>query len=503
VENVTDYKFDVSRIRPGNALWPAEFVGSNFDDGDWIGRSGKCSWAEAKNNWPDLTDDDKDDVLGQDNTRTQDDLRYNADTSALADVKVVDFDEFYYWRYRFDPDEKSFKAIWKLVFVKGKEKPVLHEAWKGQQRDEQTKKYVGACRFPIRVLTLTYISDNPIPPSDSEAGRPQVNDMRRSRSQMFQNRDRSTPLRWFDVNRIDPLIQQNLMRGIIQGMIPTNGDGSRSIGEIARASYPSEDLAFDQQVKTDLMESWHLGPGQTGQPAPHKQTKAEVDTNNASFATVMGQDRGKVASFFLGIVEVLAGWMALYSDWPSLNDQEKQTMLQAWDNKHILHDIAFTIRPDAAIVLDSQQRIQRLTQFLNMTAKSGFVNIQPIITELAELTGLDPAEVIVQPQPKPEEPNMSFGFRGKDDVTNVMVLAIMLAKGAAPTEQHIKEAGKLIKLAMSEAAAPPQPEQPPQQPGQPLANGAAPPLANGAEQPPKDYGLMDKVAKRGRDISGV
>ena len=64
------------------------------------------------------------------------------------------FNEAFYWRHRFDPDEKHFKAIWRIVYVDGIDEPVIHEPWKGQQYDQQSGTYVGSCKFPIQVLTL-------------------------------------------------------------------------------------------------------------------------------------------------------------------------------------------------------------------------------------------------------------------------------------------------------------------------------------------------------------
>jgi hypothetical protein len=426
VERVVDDKFFANRISPMDLLWPAEFTGSNFDDGDWIGYSGSLSWAEAVNEFK-LEEDQKDKAVSSESTPINEDLRTEPEKAGLLEIEKVRFDRIFYWRYRIDPEEKSFKAIWQLVIVKGIDKPVIHEPWKGQQFVKETRKYVGSVKFPVRFLTLTYISDNPVPPSDSSAARPQVNDMRRSRSQMFQNRERSAPLRWFNPDKVDPAIIDTIMRGTWQGMIPLQGGGDRAIGEVARASYPTEDLSFDKQVKEDLMESWQIG-----QTQPMGVTAAESKAVQNNFQTRNGQERAKVALFFLGIAEVLAGWMVLYSDFPTLTDQEKQGMQKIWDQKHILQDLVLNIRPDSAVVLDSSQRIQRLMQFMNMTAKSGFVNIEPIVKELAELSGLDPAEVIKKPQPPPpEEPNVSYRFSGKEDLINPLVMAMLVHKNSA------------------------------------------------------------------------
>lgn len=496
VERVVDDMFFANRLSPMDLLWPAEFTGSCFDDADWVGYSGGMSWAEAKNEFK-LTEEQKDKAVTAEKTPINEDLRTEPEKAGLMELEEVRFDRIFYWRYRVDPNEKSFKAIWQLVIVKGIDKPVVHGPWKGQQYVKETRKYVGSIKFPVRFLTLTYISDNPVPPSDSSAARPQVNDMRRSRSQMFQNRERSAPLRWFNPDKVDPAIIDTIMRGTWQGMIPLQGGGDRAIGEVARANYPTEDLSFDKQVKEDLMDSWQIG-----QTQPMGVTAAEAKNTQNNFQTRNGQERAKVASFFLGIAEVLAGWMVLYSEFPVLTDEEKQGMFKIWDQKHVLQDLVLNIRPDAAVVLDSSQRIQRLMQFMNMTAKSGFVNIEPIVRELAELSGLDPAEVIKKPQPPaPEEPNMSYRFSGKEDLINPLVMGLLIKHKSAPSAEDIAAAQKILAA----AATPPAPPAPAVAPGgQPPVPGQHPPgqlpISDQHTEHP-DWNMASKVAKRSRDMN--
>lgn len=504
---VTSDKICTSRVSPIDLLWPTEFTGSNFDDGDFIGHTGRCSWSQGKTEFK-LKDEDYQKVITGDNNPVEESLRSNPEKSGLAETKKLTYHELFYWRVRVDPDEPSFDCIWRLVFVDGLDEPAVHEPWKGQKLDQSTGKYLGNKKFPIRVCTLTYITDNPIPPSDSSAGRPQVNDMRRSRRDMFNNRERSIPIRWFDVNRIDQTIQTMLMRGTWQGMIPTNGDGSRSIGEIARASYPAENLAFDQQAMTDLMTSWQLGPNQQGTANPTDESAAAANITQQNFATRIGQERGRVAACFLSIAEQVAGQMVLYSDFPILSDQEKAAMQQAWDQTHVLHDLVFKILPDSQVVLDVNQRIKKLVDFLNITVKSGYVNPKPIITEIAELSGLDPALVVMDPQEQKDEPNVSYRFSGKDDLQNPLVVAMLMIKGDMPNIQQIEQAKQLL-LAAQTPAQPPAPAQAPPDAGGPDGAPDASPPAEGAPAGPKpmaptagahpDWHLSSKIAQRSRD----
>ncbi len=506
-QRVVSDKFFGMRVSPTDLLWPSEFTGSNFDDADFIGRTGRMSWAEGKNEFK-LGEDQKDDATQGKEVPSQDDLRSEPDKAGLIEVAGIKYDELYYWRYRVDPAEKSFEAIWKIVWVDGVDKPVIHEAWKGQKYDEPSRRYIGAHKFPIRVLTLTYITDNPIPPSDSSAGRPQVNDMRRSRSQMFQNRERSIPIRGFDVNRVTPEVQDTLMRGTWQGMIPFNGNAQNSIWEVARASYPAEDMSFDQTAKADLMESWQIGPNQMGTSVAGKKSGAEANIVQQNFATRIGQERARCASFFLGACEVLAGLMVLYSDFPVLSDEERSAMQKSWDSKHILHDLVLKIRPDSQVVLDTSQRLDRIFKFINLTAKSGFVNVKPLLIEAAELSGIDPADVIIDPQPKPpEEMNISHRFTGREDLQDPIVLAFLMKnkKANMPTAEEIEQAKQLL----IQAAMPPQEQgpgggQPPPAGGAP---GAHPPAPGGPPHPAAveahpSWALSSKIAKRSRDMNG-
>lgn len=497
VPQVVSDKFFGTRLSPTELLLPAEFVGSDFNEADWVGR-GPCriGWAEGKLEFK-LTDEQKGSVLKAGNPHAEDDLRTDPDRASLMDNGKIQFTEQYYWRYRVDPDEPSFTAIWRLVYVDGIDQPVIHEPWKGQKLISPGK-YAGACKFPIQVLTLTYITDNPIPPSDSAAGRPQVKDLRRSRSQMFANRDRSRPLRWIDVGsgRISPLTVDQIQQGTWQGFIPVNGDGARSIGEVARASYPSEDLSFDQKAESDLNRSWGVGENQQGMVAHSGTTKAEVQTVQANFTTNIGKERAKVARFFLNIVEVMAGLIALYSDFPALTPQEKQAMLQAWDVKTILPELVFTIRPDATIMLDTSQKLQRIERALNMTGQSGYVNIKPLIAEYLELSGIDPTTVMIDPQQKVEEPNVSYRFSGKDDLQNPMVVAMLKKKNLTPSPQEIEEAKQLLLLAQMPAV--PQSPAAPAIPGAPAGADGQPPAPENIAHP--EFNLQPRIAKRTRDV---
>lgn len=460
VPRVLDYRYLIQRISPADLLWPINFTGSDFDRGPWIGRSGRVTWAQAQQMW-NLTEDDKETVIGEDRL-IMDRLTHDVERDKAEADRMVGFDEVFFWEFEYDAKAQSYQTIHHLVFVNGKTEPVVDEPWKGQKVGPDGKVQ-GCTRFPIRCLTLTYITDEIIPPSDSAIGRPQVNEINKARTQMIRQRERSLPIRWFDVNRIDPTIQQSLMRGTWQAMIPVQGDGTRSIGEVARANMPPENFKFDQIAKFDLREIWTVEPPQAPAGSPDQSGEPQGQPPSA-FQTRLGRERARVASFFTSIAEVLGGLMCLFEDPQSLGQGFDPAFSSA---------LNYSVLADSTVLLDANQRLSRLNQFVNLYAKSGWVNLEPVFREIATLSGLDPNLVIKAPEPKPPvEPNISLRLTGVEDLLNPLALAFMIKSGQAPQPQLIEQAKQLIQQAV---IAP----QGMQMPGQPLPPGGLPMLPAG------------------------
>lgn len=494
-KRITSRKFSTRRVSPSDGLWPTEFTGSDFDDADWVGHSGRMLWSEAVRSLK-VKETDREAVLGK---RGKDENLRSDSTEENGEEPIVEYDEIFYWAYRFDAQEKYHKKINHIVFVEGLKEPVYHGAWAGQKFDEATGRYVGSCKFPLRFLTLTYVSDDAIPPSDSAIGRPQVDEMIESRTQIVKNRQRSQPIRWANSDRVDPMVMDTIMRGEYQPFIPIQGDGQRAIGEVARAAYPTEDWAFDNAIKADLQEQWQLGPNQTGSFGQGRRSAAETNTVQQNFQTRVGYERGKVGLLLTGIAEVMGGLLALYGDF-EMGGPEDVQRLSGWDRTHIGNEFVYWIRPDSTVLLDANQRIDRLMKVLNMIAQSGYVNVKPIIAEIIELHGLDPADIMIDPQPKPApEPNVSYRFSGVEDLTNPLVIAFLVKSGQAPSPQDLEAAKKILEA----VNAPPMPPPPPLMPGGPpgaMPGPPAPPEGGPTTLPRPDWGLAPKVAKRQEDI---
>lgn len=487
IPDVVDHRYVIERVSPANFLWPVSFTGSNFDKAPWLGRTGSVTWAVAQQRW-NLDPKNKRKYLGQESNQDQDSISSDTDREASSNGdEFVEFDEIFLHNHQYSPASKNYAHIHHLVFITGQDEPVVDEPWKGQEINEETGSAIGAQKYPIRVLTLTYVSDEAIPPSDSAVGRSQVNEINKARTQMIQQREHSIPIRTFDVNRVDPTIQYNLMRGTWQGMIPVQGVGTNIITEVSRSSFPVENFKFDGIAKSDLFEVWMVGQEFSG---ANTETATESKNIAGNTNVRISRARAKVGKFFTSVAEVLGGLIAVYEDPSSFGEGF---------SPEVSKTLAYSILADSTVLLDSNQRLQRLMQFINFTAKSGRVDIESVLKEIATLSGLDPNIVIVPPAPAPPvQPNISLRLTGTEDMLNPLTLAFILEAGQGPKPETIEKA----KLLIQQAVMPPVGQQMDPVTGQPLPQDPnalgplpepPPPAVGEAES---QWGAMPRINQR-------
>jgi hypothetical protein len=450
VERVADKKFTTKRISPADLIVDVSFRGSDFDSCPLLGHTGKLTWAEAKRTFG-LKDADRTKVCGTTDSDSLD--RLNPDDVANRfdeDAAMVEFDEIFVKSYLFDAGQVRFDAIHHLVFVKGLDQPVVDEPWKGQRFDEKSRRYVGACRYPIRVLTTDYQSDSAYPAAEVSMTRGQVDSLARSRSNMMEHKEHNRPIRTFNPSMVDKSVKDALMRGDWQGLLPVlNVD--RAFGAVPQVNYPRDDHEFDEIYRRELAEYWSLGENQGGSFAPTGRSASEATIVQANFQSLIGQERGRVADWFVGIAEVMAGLLALFGDFeiPELSPED-QKRLGTWDRATISQHVVFTVRADSTVAVEAQSRIQQLMSILNITAKAPYVNSAPIVREIVSLAGFDPEDLMQEPpQAAPEPVNFSLRISG-EDLTNPMVVGAMAKRGLLPTGQEMEDA----KLAIADAKTP-------------------------------------------------
>jgi hypothetical protein len=487
------------RLSPAHFLWPTEFVGSNWQEAQWLGWDGYVTVAEAiRNKWVEAdfegtTIDAEEWLMVKDNTdqKPQDGM--------------VKFSEIFYKPFYFDPAVQDNRKIKRLVIVEGKDGKgggvVVDEDFQWQRFDQQARTWVGMTTFPIKVGCLAHISDKAIPPSDSEAGRPQVRELIRSRSQQIKQRDHSMPLRWFDVNQVDDEIADRLRKGKYQDMIPMNGPGDHAIGEVARAAYPRESWEFDKVIKQDLDEAWSMGAPQMSQPTGGDTTATEIKSLEGSMNVRLSFEQGWVGRFFLEIAQATGQMMQLFDDDELLVNvvgPDGLKTLQMWHKNVVPCECLFKFKQDSQLKLDVNAERTMSLNLYKLLRQDSLINPTALVGEVLEKHNIDPTKVLVPPSPpKHETPKISYSFKG-EDMNNPMVIALMQKKDDSPVTAEDIAAAKQLLEAASQLEMPPPPLQPP-------LGGMAPPSAVGAEHggpAPKVEELGRRYEHAGTNIAG-
>jgi hypothetical protein len=452
------------RVSPAKLLIPGEFAGTDFDQAPWLGFKFRMPAHIAKEEFgiDESEASEKDDkTLAEDGT-TRVDERH---------AKEVECIEIWYKAYLFDDKVKNPLRQRRLVFVEGKDAPVVHEDSPYQRWDEDGKLVTGMKRYPIRVLTLTTVPDESIPPSDTKVTRPLVAELVESRTQMVRQRKRSLPLRWYNTSIIDAETAAKIERGEIQDMVPLPAPGDTALGEVARANYPRESFDFQRVIEGDLMEAWALGSNQMGSDSPGEVSATESRIIQGNTNTRLDYERTKVMRWFLEGVELLGSLIQMFADdqdYIEIVGEDRMAALVTWDKSTIAGDFVYGAKTNSQLRLDVAQERQDSRNLYQLMANEPFANRMKLVERVAETHDLDPSQFVTPPPPKqPEQPNISFRFGG-DELSPLhpsfpIVLEILKAGGFQVSPQALQQAKEMAALQLlkgSSTGAAPDAQQP-------------------------------------------
>jgi hypothetical protein len=105
------------------------------------------------------------------------------------------------------------ETIARLQFIKGETKPVQPPDCPYQRFDANGRLIGGITGNPIRPLTIRYVSDSAVPPSDVWETRELVDELSKGRSLMLEARDRSLPMNGYDATSVMPADIDKITRG--------------------------------------------------------------------------------------------------------------------------------------------------------------------------------------------------------------------------------------------------------------------------------------------------
>lgn len=441
-----------NRIPPKMFLYPASFIGSDFDKSPWVGfkftlpkpvaeRVFELSKEQLESGGsPDLTKD----LLGSDISRSE---------AQQEQAETVTLFEIWYRASAMDPLVGDPEIVRQLVLLEDQEgEPLIHRD-SPYQEIEDGKMLAGMRGFPIHVFSLRYVSDQAIPPSDCSVSRDQVDELSRGRTQMIDQRDRGVPLTAVDGSRTPKEVQDKILKGETQELIVFESFDAANppIVGIRKADWPRENFAFNDTITRDIEESWAIGSNQQGVTTDSRRTATELSFVQSGTDTNMDKQRTRfLRQFAIGCQKLLAliQMFATDEDYAQVADESGQMILKAWDATAIAGDYSITLAPDSSQRIDAAVEKKRAIDIYTIFGNDPMVDAVELRKAVFRKIGLDANKLVKQPQPKPpEKPQVSVSLKGEDvnpampQYTNVM--AILAAGG--------------IGVQMPQAEQPPQP----------------------------------------------
>jgi hypothetical protein len=469
IPNIVATWFFIEHIKPGDLLVPPEFVGLDFDKSPWIGQR--------------FHEDVPDSTEGGDSGADERRLTPLPSGAQAALRKQRTGYEVWYRAHLFDADVKHPDKIRTFkVYDDDKEAPVTVRDHPHQRYATPAGKLLkGMQGYPISPVTLRYVSDTWMAPSDATMARNTADELSKGRTQMLRSRDRNMPQWGYDSTRVDKDIQGKIERNEIQGGIPFTGSGQDATWPIQKGNAPKETYTFNDIAQSDLQRIWRMGSNQIGvldDKGSRTATEQQI-TQNAS-QEAHEADRSVILNWYVQkVVAKFASLLQLYATEqefvelvgadaqrvksvpPELAQQAKAAgqdarVLVPWTLDTIAGPFTFSAKPNSQLFIDAAQEKKQLMDLYNFFANEPTVNRAELTRAILARYGFDPSKMMQPPPPKQSAPPaVALSVKGDDFNPNMPqspILLDALSKLGVPIDLQAVAAAQAVA-----AMVPPEP----------------------------------------------
>jgi hypothetical protein len=418
VPNILRERYFCERLSPVDFLYDPSFRGSDWSKCSWMGGRIRMSPRMAEL------------LYGVDSSRMHQGAISGQvpteDESLAADRSVQQFGgvegwEIWYHAIDVDPEVGDPDLIRMFVIFDGHRDPVVHQNSPYQTLDEMQRKVMsGLRRIPYYPVTLRYISDTPIPPSDCSQSRVIVDELSEGRSQMLKQRDRNIPQRGIDISKWSPDSREKLLAAGYQELIPFDGliPGDKPLFALEQSAFPQENFNFNNIGERDLQECWALSGPNLGITNISGRTATELSMQQQGTETRMESERVRVNLWWIAVVEGLSALCQLFQteeSYVNVLGPDGAKQLVAWNKESIAGTFAFAMRPDSSKRVDAVSERKFRLDVYQLFRNDPLVNHQELLKWAMPSLSMNPDKMIVQPQPQPpEQPRVSLAIKGED-----------------------------------------------------------------------------------------
>lgn len=398
---------------PRQAVVPAEFRSTNWDDAPYLGMRFEMPVRIAKRKgWvpQDYTGQspDKDTYLDQGMPSSA--------TDAVATGTLLYYKSSIYRDDRPHPQHQTM-----LVLMDGVDEPAEHKDSPYQTLDARGQLTADSLiGFPIHPLTIRSVTDAQVVPSDCTISRPLVNELNKFREQMVEQREANV-MRWmYNTGTLPPEALLKIVRSPLGGFIgvpPEAFVGEGSIKELPHGTIPRENMQFNDYVDNDISRTHAIDAEQSGASEPGDQTATESSIKQNNVNARLGLERGIVLDWYCKGVTKFATLIHRYYTVDQAAAIVGPEQAQAWDRwrKQIPVALAFTALPDSTLRTDVAVEKKRELDQYTFFIKDPQVDHAKYLKRVFNRLHLPQDLILPQPpEQKPEAPKMSIAISGAD-----------------------------------------------------------------------------------------
>jgi hypothetical protein len=475
------------RIAPENVLFPVDFSGGDYDRAAYLGHrfqeplhAAITTYGLPKDFSPTATR-----PIETLSSAEQGEGRDSLTTKDVEGIEVFYLASVYHKAQAPDPnDPEAVPAepphvgqYRRLVFIKGKTEPVVHEDCPYQYVDQADGKLKGMRGNPLHILTLRYLPGSAYPVSDVEAGFPSAEEVNIGRSQMVNFRDRVMPFLAVDRTTASPEIKtwlESPATAKIGRVLGVDGSPAEMIQNVAVSQFPRDNFKFNEVAQDDFRLAWSMGKHAAGMTEDGEPiTATEVQAAQSATDTRLAYEQIQFLKWFCKYAEKFGSLLQQFKDEPGYAEivgEDGVKALTAWNRQTIDGEFVYTARPDAALRLDVNADRQQKTQLYTQLGNDPNVNRVELLKPVLISYGLDPEKIVVEqlPEKGPEPPRISWSFKGDDlnpldpktgqlNAAFPIVMAIVQLGGLQIPPEAMQNA---MEIAQAQQMAPPMLPQP-------------------------------------------
>lgn len=491
----------VSHFSPMSMLIPASFKDTDYQRAPWLGKDFRKPTSQIKReyhlpkDWAGGTADESIKTTFEEPNDTK------VDVDAAGDPELTGSEIYYRTQLRSDKEEHP-DALMHLVLLDGKAEPLVHRPCPYQDFTETGEMSPDSLKgFVDRPLVLRDLSDSAWIPSDCSVWRQLTTELEKFREQSIKQRKNSRSVILFDASKIDPTARDKIENGEIGAFVPVI-EGALQQGvdtimkQVAQPTLGRENFLAQEIIESDREKISGIGSNQTGIQAKGAKTATEQTIVQRNSEARFEQERQRVLAWFLNDVAQPFDTLILrYADdriaMQILGDVRGK--LWATFKGHLAGGYSYGLMVDSGKYLDIEADRRQWMQVYGQLRQDPMVNPRPLLTKLAEIMGLDPAEFVVEPKKPEKEMKASVSFKATEDfnpANPAFAINVALARQAG---WIIDE--EAVKIAQGQAVA--------VQTMQPAVSGVGPhPTANGTPQHPGTAPKAPTINQHVQDESG-